>query len=190
MTFGGRLWTSRQFWCRLLSRDPCSIQRSNQQRPASGIIASGKCSVTQDSKAVGRAQPTALPCPPYVPFSRTASCRVVETGSEAVRLSSPSSQRGSPPRASGGTPQSRHGKNSAPAGALKISTAAVRPERHAHDRAGAAIRCSGCKVSAAARLRARTKKPECNPAHYAPRLFPIGRAISTAEGVDMTRRQL
>jgi hypothetical protein len=38
-------------------------------------------------KAVGGTQPTALPCPPYVPFSRTAIVGLSKPGSEArVRL--------------------------------------------------------------------------------------------------------
>ena len=53
--------------------------------------------VFRDSKAASGTQPTALPCPPYVPFSWTAvvGCR---TESEALKFftSSPSVRRGTP----------------------------------------------------------------------------------------------
>jgi hypothetical protein len=40
----------------------------------------GPLAATADSKAVGDTQPTALPCPPYVPCSWTAFVWAVETG--------------------------------------------------------------------------------------------------------------
>jgi len=63
-------------------------------------------------------QPTALPCPRSVLFSRTASggCR---NRSEVVRLSSTLSQRGRLPAGPEGHPSTDEGHNSAPAVALK-----------------------------------------------------------------------
>jgi hypothetical protein len=68
-----------------------------------GIIATAQCFLIKYSKTVGRARPTVLPCPPYAPFSQTASCGSVETLSEVVRLSSLPPNAGSGARVSLGT---------------------------------------------------------------------------------------